>query len=220
MEALDLGVPDIPSPGDPYLGNAGSELWRRRLRLKIPPRLLRPVVEVEFRPDCWPGGCKGGVGSAASSRTFVSEPIVEDLPRLPNGIGGLRAGDEAVDCADTVESVRSIGLPGPANFNDETASAECDGDGNGDGAPYIVWPLGKGRGCGESSGVPTAEDRMGDADVLALVDAREAVADRAEGSGGGILTGRGNRGPLFFFLCGRRKNVVVVEIVCVVVVEA
>ena len=140
FEALDLGVPEIPSPGDPYLGNAGSELWRKRLRLKRPPRLLRPVVEVEVRPDCWPGGCKGGVGSAASSRTFVSEPIVEDLPRLPNGMGGAKTGDDAVDRAETAEWVRSIGLPGPANFNEEAASAECDGDGNGDGCPNFVWP--------------------------------------------------------------------------------
>ena len=65
-----------------------------------------------------------------------------------------------------------------------------------------------------------AVDRVGDAEVLALVDARGVAADRAVGAGGGILTGRGKRGPLFFFLCGRRKNVVVVEIVCVVVVEA
>lgn len=188
--------------------------------MKRPPRLLRPVVEVEVRPDCWPGGCKGGVGSAASSRTFVSEPIVEDLPRLPNGIGGDKAGDDAVDCADAVESVRSIVLPGPANFNDETASADCNGEGSGDGNPDFVWPSWKRRSSGESSGAEAAGDRVGEADVLALVDARGIVADKAEVSGGGILTGRGKRGPLFFFLCGRRKNVVVVEIVCVVVVEA
>ena len=36
---------------------------------------------------------------------------------------------------------------------------------------------------------------------------------------GGILTGNGNSGPLFFLRLGRRKNVVVVvEKVCVVVV--
>lgn len=37
---------------------------------------------------------------------------------------------------------------------------------------------------------------------------------------GGILTGRGNSGPLFFLRRGRRKKVVVVETVCVVVVVA
>jgi len=41
-----------------------------------------------------------------------------------------------------------------------------------------------------------------------------------EGSGSGILTGRGNSGPLFFLRRGRRKKVVVVETVCVVVVVA
>lgn len=160
------------------------------------------------------------MGSAGSSRTCVNEPIVEDLPLIPSGIGGARAGDDAVDRADAAESVRSIGLPGPANFNDEIASAERDGDGSGDGSPYIVWPSWNGRISGESSGAKAAGDRVGDVDDLALVDIREPVADKAEGSGGGILTGKGKRGPLFFFLCGRRKNVVVVEIVCVVVVEA
>lgn len=113
-----------------------------------------------------------------------------------------------------------MGLPGPASFNDETASAECDGDGNGGGNPYIVWPSWNDRSSGVSSGAEAAVDLVGEADVLALVDARWVVAYNAEGSGGGIMTGRGKRGPLFFFLCGRRKNVVVVEIVCVVVVEA
>ena len=119
-----------------------------------------------------------------------------------------------------MESVRNSGLPGPANFNAETASAECEGDGNGDGSPSFVWPSWNGRRSGESSRVPTARDRVGDADVLALVDGRAVGAGRTEESGGGILTGKGNRGPLFFFLCGRRKNVVVVDIVWVVVVEA
>ena len=44
------------------------------------------------------------------------------------------------------------------------------------------------------------------------------IEGRDEESGGGILTGSGNRGPLFFFRLGSRKNVVVVETVCVVVV--
>lgn len=129
-------------------------------------------------------------------------------------------GDDALDRTDAVESIRSMGLPGPANFKDETASAECDGDGNGDGSPYIVWLSWNGRSSAESSATETAGVRVGEADVLLLVDARGLVADEVEGSGGGILTGRGKRGPLFFFLCGKRKNVVVVEIVCVVVVDA
>ena len=37
--------------------------------------------------------------------------------------------------------------------------------------------------------------------------------DGIERSGGGILTGNGNRGPLFFFRLGKRKKVVVVETV-------
>lgn len=40
------------------------------------------------------------------------------------------------------------------------------------------------------------------------------------GSAGGILTGRGNKGPLFFLRRGKRKKVVVVDTVCVVVVVA
>ncbi len=80
------------------------------------------------------------MGSAPSSRTFVSEPMVEDLPRRLKEIGGASAGEDSVDGADVVESVRRIGLPGPAYFKDATASAECEGDGRGDGSPYFVWP--------------------------------------------------------------------------------
>lgn len=96
------------------------------------------MVDVDVRPDCWPGSCRGGVGSGASSRTCVNEPIVDDLPRLPSRMGGAKPGDDLADRADVVESVRSNGLPGAASFKDVIASAECDGDGSGDGSPYSV----------------------------------------------------------------------------------
>ena len=140
------------------------------------------------------------MGSAAPSRNFVSDPIVDDRPRLPKRIGGSKAGEEAVDRAEVVESVRNIGLPGPANFKDVTASAECDGDGIGDGSPYFVWPSYKGRSSGESRAFAVARDRVGEVDVPALVDARGVVLDFGTESGGGIFTGTGNSDPLFFFL--------------------
>ncbi len=53
-------------------------------------------------------------------------------------MGGAKPGDDLADRADVVESVRSNGLPGAASFKDVIASAECDGDGSGDGSPYSV----------------------------------------------------------------------------------
>lgn len=71
----------------------------------------------------------------------------------------------------------------------------------------------KGRCSGELSGLPAVGDRFGESNVFALVDARGVEADTTEGSGGEIFTGKGKSGPLFFFLCGKRKKVVVVEMV-------
>ena len=64
------------------------------------------------------------------------------------------------------------------------------------------------------------EGRLGDWEVLPLVEARGVIADVDELSGAGILTGKGKRGPLSFLRRGRRKIVVVVDTVCVVVVVA
>jgi hypothetical protein len=62
--------------------------------------------------------------------------------------------------------------------------------------------------------------RLGEMDCLGppiSVGVREMLL-RPE-AGGGIRTGKGNSGPLsFFFRLGSRKNVVVVDMVCVVVV--
>lgn len=52
------------------------------------------------------------------------------------------------------------------------------------------------------------------------VDTRGVKLVLLEWSGARVLTGKGNSGPLLFLRRGRRKNVVVVETVCVVVVVA
>ena len=119
------------------------------------------------------------------------------------------------DRAEAVESARSsAGDPGPAKFIDVAASAVCDGDGNGDGSPLSK----KGRRTAVTGGVWEKLSRFGEYEGRPLVEARGVTAKLRVESGGGILTGNGKSGPLFFLRPGRRKKVVVVETVCVVVV--
>ena len=87
--------------------------------------------------------------------------------------------------------------------------------------------MGEGKGdgfscaCGSELTGPADCPRTGDIDVLVLVEPRGVLTAllRFE-SEGDSLAGSGNNGPLFLFRRGRRKKVVVVDIVCVVVVCA
>jgi hypothetical protein len=78
-------------------------------------RLLRPAVEVEFRP--LPPFAKGGVGGGSSERSLVAELIVEERVRF-NG-GGARAGEE-LDLEDRADS------PEPPLSNAPGATKEID----------------------------------------------------------------------------------------------
>jgi hypothetical protein len=52
MLSFDDGVSDPFPPGDPLRGNGGSEFCLSRCgKLKISPKLLRPLVDVDVRPD-------------------------------------------------------------------------------------------------------------------------------------------------------------------------
>lgn len=49
---LETGVPAPPTPGDPIRGTGGSEFCLNRcVMLKRSPKLLRPLVEVDVRPE-------------------------------------------------------------------------------------------------------------------------------------------------------------------------
>ena len=89
------------------------------------------------------------------------------------------------------------------------------GEGNGDGRPP-----GYGRGTTVNGGSVNKDCRFGDIDDRAEIRTDGESEAPAEVSGGGILTGSGNKGPLFFLRRGNLKNVVVVDTVCVVVVVA
>ena len=87
--------------------------------------------------------------------------------------------------------------------------------------------MGEGKGndcccaCGSESTDPVACPRTEDIDGLALEESRGVLAAlfRFE-SEGESLAGNGNNGLLSFLRRGRRKKVVVVDIICVVVVCA
>ena len=86
--------------GEPWRGKGESELGLSLCEiLKKPLRLLRPIVDVEVRPDG-----SGGVGSRISS---LREPIVDDLPREPRRAGGAREGDDRAEWADFPDCCRS-----------------------------------------------------------------------------------------------------------------
>lgn len=51
LDPAEMGVPGTGGWFDPSLAVWGSELCLRRERLNKPPRLDRPVVEDELRPD-------------------------------------------------------------------------------------------------------------------------------------------------------------------------
>lgn len=51
-ESFDIGVAEPPTPGEPLRGRGGSEFCLNRWeKLKISPKLLRPLVEVDVRLD-------------------------------------------------------------------------------------------------------------------------------------------------------------------------
>lgn len=131
--------------------------------------------------------------------------------------GAASIGEDLSDRFDTVESLRKLERPGAAK---EVPGGMRDGDGKGDELPLSPLLPHKGRGTAVRGDRCGDDRRRGDSDKRRLLDAR-GVADRSgDDGGGGILIGRGNRGPLFLLRRGSRKKVVVVETVWVVVVVA
>lgn len=200
----------MPIRPEPCRGCWGSEFWRRRDRLKNPPRLGLPVDD-----DVLPDWGRGGVGKGSSSRLPCREPLVGDLPRLLSFDWPNRVGDDRPDRVEAVESLRRLGYPGAVK---ETPGGIRDGDGRGDERPLPAL-LAKGRCMAVRGDRREGERRWGDPDNR-LWDGRRVKTWPWAGAVWGILTGSGKRGPLFFLRRGRRKKVVVVDTVWVVVVVA
>ena len=109
---------------NPFRESIGSELCLRRERLKRPPRLGRPAVEVDVLVE----GSNGGVGKCSSSSTLRQELIVDERPRELSGVGRTGTFDDCVDLREALEPLLMTpdpGLADPANV----ANADLFGDG-------------------------------------------------------------------------------------------
>lgn len=118
--------------------------------------------------------------------------------RAPGGV-------EWPECAD---SLRRTDGPGDPNGALVKARVECVGE-------MVDEP----RPLGSVSNLTAVADlRPGEMDFRPLVGVLEKLVRPEEG--GGSLSGSGNKWPLFFLRLFNLKNVVVVDMVCVVVVWA
>lgn len=189
-------------PGEPWRGECGSELCLKRERLRNPPKLDRPVVEIEFLPLAERGG---GVSTSRELRPKLL--IVEDLSRMSSRIGGCK-GDEVVELC---ELCRSNGCPGSAKERELSANAALGEDAVWESSRVLV-ALVSVLVCLRCSvdslccsGVPNiVSDSM-------CVDARGVANPSSSSScrsGGRILIGSGKRVLRFLFLRGNLKNVV------------
>jgi len=125
------------------------------------PKLLRPVVDVEFLPDA----ATPGEWSLSVSADLPSDPIVEDLPLIPNRGGASDTeGVDAPERADIIDSLRTTDGPGEPKGALVRARMDCVGLGNGD-----VLLLLSGSNLIEAGG---GRSRLGDIDVRPAVDAR------------------------------------------------
>lgn len=119
-----------------------------------------------------------------------------------------------MDCLGDAESLDG------ANLGIGCSNKAGDEGERGDGRLEMSCSFTPGRRTAVSGGVAVEDGRLEDS----YAESRPGVGACRDGvreaSGGGIFTGSGNNGPLFFLRLGRRKMVVVVETVCVVVVVA
>lgn len=206
FEPVEAGVPGVPLLFRPLRPNTGSELCLRRDKLNRFPRLpLAPMVDVEVLVD-WG---RGGVGKFSSSMALRTELNVEDLPLIPSPFGRPLVPADLSDRCEALESLRRMLAPGAANIVDAATSLA----GEVCSSLRLLKLL-----MSELSARVVNDWRTGDSEGRPPVDSRGVLA--AESSADDTLGGNGNKGPLLCFRRGKRKNVVVVDTVCVVVVVA
>lgn len=205
MEFLDATDAGVAGP-EPARAKDGSEFCRSLWdRLKRSPKLLRPV-DVDVRVEAVG---RVGVCNVSSDCTFCKEFMVDDRLRRPSF---ARVGEDFAEAEDSFR--RSVCPPGPAlgtalpgiatNDINCCASADCD--------------------VKSSPEAETGLVIIGTADTSepGLWFNGEILVDALCGGGDNkfspfVFCGNGNKGA-GFFRRDRRKNVVVVETVCVVVV--
>lgn len=136
------------------------------------PKLLRPVVDVEFRPDA--RFDEELCGSSSFRAASISEFNVEDRPRPFPPLA------DAVECADVVEFLRKR-RGGLIALGDDSLTEDWVGDGNGETrSPSGV--------TGSIEGRPSSFETGDCRPLVGMSD-----------PGGGSLTGRGNSGPRLLF---------------------
>lgn len=189
---------------------------RKRAKFRKPPRLDRPVVEVEFRALPFMVG-----GVSISCEVRPNELVVDARSRIPSRIGGCR-GDELVDPCERWDSLRKRFIPDSANDRAPFAN-KVFGDGKAGTSSLCL--VGLASVCLRCSAAPCGlcrPDVCKDFADRPLTDARGVSGSFLFGvccsSGGGSFTGSGNNELRFLLRRGSRKNVVCVETVCVVVV--
>lgn len=215
---MEAGVPGVPDSVFAFPRYGGSEFCRNLCDSENrSPKLFRPAVDVEVRPD----GAICGEDWRSTSLTLFNEPMVEDRPLEPRNGGGMDVdGVEFPDRCDVTESLRKRDAPGKPKGGLVGARLERVGDGNGDRCLGSDPPRRSDR-CGALGGSLSGGGFLaGDTDVRRLREVLAVLFPSTFDSGGEDFSGRGNKGLLSFFRRGKRKKVVVVETVCVVVVSA
>lgn len=181
------------------------------------PKLFRPLVDVDVRPD----GTTWGEGWRSASIALFNDPIVEDRPLEPRKWGGTGIdGVDFADRCDVIESFRKRDGPAATIGALVRATRECVGDGKGDACLEEEPLCGFGANIAVTGSSIRVCPRTGDVDIRPLLESFGVLSPSVFESEGRIFIGSGKRCPLFFFRRGKRKNVVVVETVCVVVVSA
>lgn len=196
-------------PGEPWRGECGSELCLNRDKFSSPPRLERPVVDVEVLPLPVVNG--GGVPMSCETRP--KELVVDARSLIPRRIGGC-SGEEFDEARDRWESLRKRLRPGSANDKDCAASAALVECFVGLVSVCLLDKAVVGRLLPFSVACSSC---MGNTPV----DARGVGGSSgcwSSSCGGGILIGSGNSELRFLLRRASLKNVVCVETVCVVVV--
>ena len=89
------------------------------------PKLFRPVVEMDVRPD-------PAMGGESSLEGFPKEPKVLERPLAPSRGGGCISELDFVERLELIESFLTTAGPGAPNGALVSANVECVGEGRGD----------------------------------------------------------------------------------------